>query len=178
MLGRLLVKVACLQERPTAANPCVKRLPTIQTLRFIRALCLVARPKIESIRLFLFVARTIGLLDQQETSPLIETASPYIALESPKVEVRKRALGDLQQPCADPALLPAWERVQLVDPIVAESNDAGHLGTIERAPELARHEQSLSEEPSIFLWRMTTGKPGQSFIEGEPVHLRRDIHID
>jgi len=24
---------------------------------------------------------------------------------------------------------------------------------------------------------MTTGTPGQSFIEGEPVHLRRDIHI-
>jgi hypothetical protein len=42
----------------------------------------------------------------------------------------------------------------LVDPIFSESNDADHLGTIEGAPELARREKSLSEEPSIFLWRM------------------------
>jgi len=88
-----------------------------------------------------------------------------------------RALGDLQQPCADPALLRAWQHIQLVDPIFAEGDEAGHLGSIECAPELARLEQSLSEKPSIFLWRMPTCKPWQGLIEGGPVHLRRDVHI-
>jgi hypothetical protein len=86
-------------------------------------------------------------------------------------------LGDPQQPCPDPALLRVWEHVELVDPILAERNDAGHLGTIERAPELARSEQSLPEEPSIFLWRMTTGKPRQGRIKSGPVYLSRDVHI-
>jgi hypothetical protein len=51
------------------------------------------------------------------------------------------------------------------------------LGTLKCAPELARLEQPLSEEPSILLWRMTTGKPRQGFIEGSPVYLRRDVHF-
>jgi hypothetical protein len=51
------------------------------------------------------------------------------------------------------------------------------LGTIERAPELARLKQSFSEEPSILLRRVTTGKPRQRRVEGCPVYLRGDVHI-
>jgi hypothetical protein len=51
------------------------------------------------------------------------------------------------------------------------------LGTIERAPELARLKQSFSEEPSILLRRVTTCKPRQRRVEGCPVYLRGDVHI-
>jgi hypothetical protein len=65
----------------------------------------------------------------------------------------------------------------LVDPILSEGDYADHLGTVEGAPEFSRSEQSLSEEPLIFVCRMETDEPRKSVRERSAPNQRRDVHV-
>src|ERR1700694_2140399 len=93
-----------------------------------------ALPEIESIRLPLLISSAVGFPNQHKASCFVKTSSGHIALERPKLQAAKKTLGDLQQFGADATPLILRKHIQLVDPILPESNHSDHHGAIEYTP--------------------------------------------
>src|ERR1700761_9731386 len=108
-------------------------------------------PFVANIRLPLFIARPVRLLDRREPVALIEGPRLGILLEGPKLQMRVAHLCDIQQCRSGTTALTARQNVQLIDPILPERDDADEKLLLPRTPDLTPREDDVAEIGVIFV---------------------------
>src|ERR1700756_5379497 len=79
--------------------------------------------RLECVRLFLLVLRSVGLFDEDKLPPFIEPARRQVTLKRPKLQAGKGRLGDAQELSTDSLALEFRENVKLIDPTASEGDN-------------------------------------------------------
>jgi hypothetical protein len=77
----------------------------------------------------------------------------------------------------DAATLRYRQYVKLINPTFTKCNNPNEFLIIEVTPEFKRLEHTLSEKPSIFVWRVIPRKRRESIIERYSMDGRSSIHV-
>ncbi|MCW1990418.1 hypothetical protein ABIE85_002545 [Bradyrhizobium diazoefficiens] len=125
----------------------------------------------------LLVPRPVRLLNQRESTSLVEASRAFVALEGPELQPFAGTLGDIEELGADTAALSYRKHVELLDPAVAEGDDAAQHTVVEASPHTARRKDTLAIEPAVFVLRMQPDEPRHSPVKRHPMDLRGRAHI-